>query len=88
MNTRLLKAKRIEKGMLQRDMARSLGISQKAMSQKECSKVNKFRADEMLKLAKILKLSYREFDAIFFDQKLTKCLSYTGKHDIDKEVIG
>lgn len=65
MNVRLLKAKRVEKNLLQKDLAKALGITEKAMCQKECSTINKFRADEMLTLVKMLDLSYREFDAIF-----------------------
>ena len=57
MNTRLLKAKRVEQDVLQRDLAKALGITQKAMCQKECSEVNKFKADEMLIIAKELKMS-------------------------------
>lgn len=79
MNVRLLKAKRVEKNLLQKDLAKALGITEKAMCQKECSAVNKFRADEMLILVKMLDLSYREFDAIFFDNKLTICLRKTQK---------
>ena len=41
-------------------------ITEKAMSQKECSPVNKFKADEMVTIAKTLNLSFSEFDAIFF----------------------
>ena len=73
MNTRLLKAKRVEKGLLQRDVAKQLGISEKAMCQKECSTVNKFKADEMLALVSILDLTLEEFDSIFFDKKLAVC---------------
>lgn len=74
MNSRLLKAKRVEKDILQRDLASKLGISEKAMCQKECSKRNRFKAEEMLILSKELGLTFEEFDSIFFDQKLTKCL--------------
>ena len=75
MNTRLLKAKRVEQDVLQRDLAKALGITQKAMCQKECSEVNKFKADEMLIIAKELKMSFADFDAIFFDHKLTEWLN-------------
>lgn len=64
-NVRLLKAKRVELGLLQKDLAKALGITEKAMCQKECSRVNRFRADEMLTLAGVLKLTPDEFDAIF-----------------------
>ena len=66
MNVRLLKAKRVEKNLYQKDLAKALNITEKAMSQKECSPVNKFKADEMVTIAKTLNLSFSEFDAIFF----------------------
>ena len=87
MNTRLLKAKRVEKGLLQRDVAKQLGISEKAMCQKECSTVNKFKADEMLALVSILDLTLEEFDSIFFYKKLAvrnrgyKKLNQEGVHN-------
>lgn len=74
MNVRLLKAKRVEKNLYQKDLAKALNITEKAMSQKECSPVNKFKADEMVTIAKTLNLSFSEFDAIFFDHQLTECL--------------
>lgn len=74
MNVRLLKAKRVEKNLYQKDLAKALNITEKAMSHKECSPVNKFKADEMVTLAKTLDLSFAEFDAIFFDHQLTECL--------------
>jgi DNA-binding XRE family transcriptional regulator len=74
MNVRLLKAKRVERDVLQRDLAKALKISEKAMCHKECSPENKFKADEMLTIIRELNLSFSEFDAIFFDRKLTKCL--------------
>ncbi len=75
MNIRLLKAKRVERDIRQKDLAKALNISEKAMCQKECSLENKFKADEMLTITKELNLSFSEFDAIFFDHKLTKCLT-------------
>ena len=45
MNVRLLKAKRVEKNLYQKDLAKALNITEKAMCQKECSPVNKFKAD-------------------------------------------
>ena len=70
MNVRLLKAKRVEAGLRQKDLAGSLGITEKAMNHKECSVTNKFKADEMLTLARVLHLTLSEFDAIFFDGNL------------------
>lgn len=74
MNVRLLKAKRVEHNVKQKDLAAVLGITEKAMCQKECSEVNKFKAEEMVEIVKALNLSFPEFDAIFFDHELTKCL--------------
>lgn len=77
MDVRRLKAKRVEKNILQKDLARALGITEKAMCHKECSAENKFKAQEMLILVKELNLSFGEFDAIFFDHELTKSLRRT-----------
>lgn len=74
MNVRMLKAKRVEKNLRQKDLAKALGITEKAMCHKECSSENKFKAQEMLTLVILLDLSFSEFDAIFFDGKLTKSL--------------
>lgn len=74
MNVRRLKAKRVERDLRQKDLAASLNITEKAMNHKECSSENKFKAREMLILAKELELSFDEFDAIFFDHQLTECL--------------
>ncbi|MDY4096952.1 MAG: hypothetical protein ACI4DW_12780 [Lachnospiraceae bacterium] len=79
MNVRLLKAKRVERNVLQKDLAKALHITEKAMCQKECSSENKFKADEMLTIVRELNLSFAEFDAIFFDKKLTECLRRTQK---------
>lgn len=65
MNVRLLKAKRVEAGLRQVDLAAALGITEKAMNHKECSPVNKFKADEMLTLARVLHLTLSEFNSIF-----------------------
>lgn len=66
MNVRLLKAKRVERDVKQKDLAATLGITEKSMCQKECSEKNKFRAEEMVEIVKALNLSFPEFDAIFF----------------------
>ena len=79
MNVRMLKAKRVEQDLRQKDLAKSLGITEKAMCHKECSSENKFKAEEMLTLVKELDLSFTEFDAIFFNHKLTECLRRTNK---------
>ena len=74
MDVRRLKAKRVEQNLLQKDLAKSLGITEKSMCHKECSAENKFKASEMLTLVDELHLSFAEFDAIFFDHELTKRL--------------
>lgn len=74
MNVRMLKAKRVERNLRQKDLASALGITEKAMCHKECSEDNKFKAAEMLTLVDELNLSFAEFDAIFFDHQLTKRL--------------
>lgn len=71
MNTRLLKAKRVERDVLQRDLADALHLTVKTMCQKECSEENKFSADEMVTIAEILSLTPQEFDAIFFENRLS-----------------
>lgn len=70
MNVRLLKAKRVEAGLRQKDLAKLVGITEKAMNHKECSEANKFKADEMLTLSRVLHLTLSEFNAIFFDNNL------------------
>ena len=77
MNVRMLKAKRVERNLRQKDLANALGITEKAMCHKECSEENKFKAAEMLTLVDELNLSFAEFDAIFFDRQLTKRLRRT-----------
>lgn len=76
MNVRRLKAKRVERGLLQKDLAKELGITEKAMCQKECSTVNRFKAQEMLTLVSALGLTLDEFDDIFFDRQLTFRLNF------------
>lgn len=77
MNVRMLKAKRVERNLRQKDLANALGITEKAMCHKECCIENKFKAAEMLTLVDELELSFAEFDTIFFDQELTKRLRRT-----------
>ena len=79
MDVRRLKTKRVEHNLKQKDLARALGITEKAMCHKECSAENKFKAAEMLTLVDELHLSFAEFDAIFFDHELTKRLRRVNK---------
>lgn len=82
MNVRMLKAKRVERNLRQKDLANALGITEKAMCHKECSEENKFKAAEMLTLVDELNLSFSEFDAIFFNHELTKRLRRTAQKQI------
>ena len=75
MNCRLLKAKRVEHGIRQIDLAGMLHITEKTMNKKECSPVNRFSADEMLSLTRILHLSPEDFNNIFFDGDLPLWIS-------------
>lgn len=91
MNVRMFKAKRVQQNLRQKDLAKALGITEKAMCHKECSEENKFKAAEMLTLIDELDLSFAEFDAIFFNHELTKRLRRvkkqhtTGKHEAKKK---
>ena len=70
MNVRLLKAKRVEAGLRQIDLAEKLGITEKTMNRKECCCENRFTAAEMLSIINVLNLSFAEFNSIFFDSNL------------------
>ena len=76
MNVRLLKAKRVERDILQSELAHILGITPKSACEKENSQRCRYTVEEMLKISKTLKLTYDEFDQIFFDGKLTECIIY------------
>ena len=71
MNVRMLKAKRVERNLRQKELGKMIGLSEKSINHKECSVVNKFSADEMLALSEILHLNEEEFLTIFFDGKFT-----------------
>lgn len=75
MNVRLLKAKRVELDILQSEIAHILGITPKSACEKENSERCRYTVEEMLKLTECLRLSQNEFDAIFFDGKLTDCIN-------------
>lgn len=70
MDVRKLKAKRIENGLLQKDLAKELGISTKTMCVKECDPTNRFTIAEIIVLSRVLHLSIEEVNIIFFDRKL------------------
>ncbi|RKM55441.1 XRE family transcriptional regulator [Butyrivibrio sp. CB08] len=79
MNIRLLKAKRVERNIRQKDLAKMLHLTEKSMCQKECSESNKFKADEMISIADALGLDFEEFDAIFFDHRLSNLVKFSRK---------
>ena len=81
MNVRLIKAKRVERDILQSEIADLLGITPKSACEKENSKRCRYTVDEMIKLTECLGLTQGEFDAIFFDVKLTKCIINNEKNN-------
>ena len=70
MNVRKLKAKRVEIGLSQKDLAKVLGISTKTMCIKECDNRNRFTIDEIITIAREFRLSLKDINDIFFDGKL------------------
>ena len=65
MNVRKLKAKRVEFGLSQKDLAKALGISTKTMCIKECDNRNRFTIDEIITIAREFKLSLKDINDIF-----------------------
>lgn len=70
MNVRKLKAKRVEFGLSQKDLAKVLGNSTKTMCIKECDNRNRFTIDEIITIAREFRLSLKDINDIFFDGKL------------------
>ena len=70
MNVRKLKAKRVEFGLSQKDLAKVLGISTKTMCIKECDNRNRFTFDEIITIAREFRLSLKDINDMFFDGKL------------------
>ena len=70
MNVRKLKAKRVEFGLSQKDLAKVLGISTKTMCIKECDNRNRFTFDEIITIAREFRLNLKDINHIFFDGKL------------------
>ena len=71
MKLRLLKAKRVLKGMYQHEVAKEIGISHKTYNFKENGKVE-FNVEEILKVIQCLDLTFDEVNDIFFANKLPK----------------
>lgn len=68
---RLLKSKRVLKGLYQHDIADKMGVSLKSYNFKENGKVS-FTVDEILKVIECLELTFEEANDIFFSNKLPK----------------
>lgn len=71
MELRLLKSKRVLKGLYQYELAEKMGISQKTYNFKENGKIV-FTVEEVLKVIEYLDLTLEEADNIFFSNKLPK----------------
>ena len=71
MKLRLLKAKRVLKGMYQHEVAKEIGVSHKTYNFKENGKVE-FNIEEILKVIECLDLNFDEVNDIFFSNKLPK----------------
>jgi DNA-binding XRE family transcriptional regulator len=82
MNVRLLKAKRVERNVKQAELAEILEITPKSVCEKENSSRCRFTVDEMLTISKYLQLTLEEFDAIFFDNRLTESVINSEKNNL------
>ena len=71
MKLRLLKSKRVLKGMYQHEVAKELGVSHKTYNFKENGKVE-VNVEEILKVIQCLDLNFDEVNDIFFSNKLPK----------------
>lgn len=63
-NTKLLKAKIVEKGFIQADVAKLMNISASSLNDKLCGRRG-FKQDEIEKLSEILKIE-KEINKYFF----------------------
>ncbi len=70
-NTNKLKSKWTEKGLLQSDVARMIGLSNTSFSLKMNGKID-FSLTEIQKISNLLVLSADERDAIFFAKEREK----------------
>lgn len=71
MNARALKAERVFRGLTQGNLAKALNVSVVSYSKKERGEV-RFRPEEIMVVADVLKLDQDKVNAIFFDGKLPK----------------
>ncbi|MBU5450995.1 helix-turn-helix transcriptional regulator [Acetivibrio sp. MSJd-27] len=67
MDTNLLKAKRVEHDMKQKDFAKALHVSVKTYCMKENADSCTFSGEQILLLKDLLNLSLQEINHIFFD---------------------
>ncbi|EDT77080.1 MAG: DUF739 family protein [Clostridium perfringens] len=69
MNVNLLKSKRVEKGFIQKTVAKSLELTEKTYNHKENGKIP-FKPTEISSLSNLLGLNISEINHIFFDDSL------------------
>lgn len=74
MNNRKLKAVRVLRGVNQKQIATNLGMTVKTYSFKENGKAE-FTREEIYKISNLLDLNIQEVNSIFFDNKITDCIS-------------
>lgn len=71
MGLRLLKSKRVLKGLTQEAIAAKIGINTKSYNMKENGK-NKFSIEEVARISEYLDLNLEEVNDIFLNIKLPK----------------
>lgn len=69
-----LKGARASKGITQEQMSKTVGMTPKTYNRKELGLVG-FSANEIQNVALTLCLTMEEINQIFFDGKITKCIS-------------
>lgn len=74
MGANKLKVARVAKNMTQEDVARLLGITLATYNRKELGSVD-FKRREVLSLSKVLNLSLKDVNNIFFNGELTERIS-------------
>jgi DNA-binding XRE family transcriptional regulator len=74
LNTNKLKSLRVLKGYTQQVMAKKADMSTKTFNRKELGLIP-FTGEEIVKISSILSLDINLVDEIFFDGRLTKCIS-------------
>ena len=69
MNSNLLKSKRVEKGLIQKKVAKALEIAEKTYNYKENGKIP-FKPNEISLLSNLLQLNIEDINEIFFNSGL------------------